>query len=153
MSDRLRQIWSGFESQTTRRLTGRGVEGIATPPRHDWAADISEAPEGIAAPAQAAFAALEHRLTKAERRAQARELRRRAKSGEDASFHGDDAPPAPLSAEAALDGAPAAVADLIRGLKATEARVERSSDTYAARLAAAGGKLQKPGRKKFLGIF
>ncbi|MEZ5893497.1 MAG: hypothetical protein R3C58_10220 [Parvularculaceae bacterium] len=68
MSDRLKQIWSGFSQTTTRHLTGRGVENILVPHRSDYtAADESFLPADFNAPAQAAFAALKENLGKKEK--------------------------------------------------------------------------------------
>jgi len=121
MADRLKQIWGGFEKTTTRRLSGRGVDHIVVPSRHDYqATDDSALPQNFTAPAEAAFAALKGKLS-----AQEKKFARKAagRSGE--------APPAPLSPEAEFERAPEGARDLIRGLKATEARVSRRMVNYA----------------------
>ncbi|MHA7872507.1 MAG: hypothetical protein ACX939_09180, partial [Hyphococcus sp.] len=65
MADRLKEIWSGFEETTTRNLTGRGVENIAVPHRHDYQAeDVALLPEAFEAPAHAAFTALREELAR-----------------------------------------------------------------------------------------
>jgi hypothetical protein len=158
MSDRLRQIWSGFESVTTRKLTGRGVAGIVVPTRQDLLVeDEMFLREDYRAPAEAAFAALRQQLASAEKRAK--------RNGE--TFDPKEAPP--LS-ESAFNGDTEAARDLIRGLKATEARVRRSDVDYADTLGANGRRKRLFGkssqkakapkapklaikRKKFLGIF
>ncbi|MGD9799479.1 MAG: hypothetical protein AB7F91_05290 [Parvularculaceae bacterium] len=150
MTERLKQIWGGFERVTTRNLTGRGVENIETPERFDYLAiDEDLLPKNFSAPADAAFAALKHRLSAAEQRAVKREERRAKAAGK--SFA---APPAPLSAEMAEASVPDSVKDLIRGLRSTAMRTERRDVDYAA-FAAADPKLGarlKP-RKKFFGLF
>lgn len=149
MSERLKQIWSGFEKTTTRRLTGRGVDNILVPSRTDWRAEerASLAPEAIL-PAEAAFSALKHRLTAAEQRVVKREERRAKAAGR--SF--TSAAPDPLEAAKA---APEGVRDLMMGLKATEARIERRDIDYAAWAAANPKSAPKlaPPRKKIFGLF
>ncbi|HBK91860.1 MAG TPA: hypothetical protein DDZ68_09330 [Parvularcula sp.] len=145
MNERLKQIWAGFEKTTTRRLTGRGVDTIIVPGRIDWRAEerASLAPEAIL-PAEAAFSALKTRLSAAGARAARKEERRAKADGR--SF---TEAPDPLGA-----GAPEAVRDLMMGLKATEARVERREIDYASYLATrpkGAPKLAAP-RKKLFGI-
>ena len=148
MSERLKQIWSGFEKTTTRRLSGRGVDNILVPSRADWRAEerASLGAEAIL-PAEAAFAALKHRLTAAEQRAVKREERKARAEGR------RYAPAAPDPIEAA-NAAPDGVRDLMMGLKATEARIERRDIDYVKWAAAnpkAAPKLTPP-RKKIFGI-
>ena len=151
MTDRLRQIWGDFEGTTTRRLTGRGVENIDVPHRRDWSAEAQqELAEGVPAPAEAAFAELKFRLSAAEQKAAKKAARKRRRRGERHDY--SDAPPAPLSVDALPDGAPKAAQELIRGLKATEARVERSEGLYTTHMAAASERTSVK-RKKFLGLF
>jgi hypothetical protein len=148
MNERLKQIWSGFEKTTTRRLTGRGVDNILVPSRTDWRAEerASLAPDAIL-PAEAAFAALKHRLTASERRAARKEERR-------ARAEGRSLTAAPDPADAAK-AAPESVKDLMLGLKATEARVARRDIDYAAYLAAnpKGAPKLSARRKKIFGVF
>ncbi len=147
MTERLKQIWSGFEKTTTRRLSGRGVENIQVPGRVDWRAEERASLGADAAmPAQAAFAALKHRLTAAEQRA-ARKEERRAKSEHRKLASAPD----PLEA---ANTAPEAVRDLMMGLKATEARISRREIDYTAYLATnpkGAPKLTAP-KKKFFGL-
>jgi hypothetical protein len=147
--ERLKQIWGGFERVTQRNLTGRGIENIDVPNRRDFAArDADMLPKNFAAPADAAFSALRHRLTAAEQRALKNEERRARASGR------AYAPPAPLSADAAEEGAPESVRDLIRGLRATEMRVERRDVDYTAFAAANPNATPRlKARRKLFGIF
>ncbi len=144
MSDRLKQIWSGFSETTTRNLTGRGVENILVPHRADYTAiDESFLPEGYNAPASAAFSALRESLTKKGK------LFGGKKEASDAST--------PSEAEdfVAATAFSAAGDDLIRGLKATAMRVERPELDYSAFLASREGKAhyKKHKRKKRFGFF
>lgn len=148
MNERLKQIWAGFEKSTSRRLTGRGVDTIIVPGRTDWRAEerASLAPEAVL-PAEAAFSALKHRLSAAEQR-NARKEERRARS------EGRSLSSAPDPIEAA-NAAPEAVRDLMMGLKATQARVERREIDYTAYLATnpkGAPKLAAP-KKKLFGVF
>ncbi len=148
--ERLKQIWGGFERVTQRQLTGRGVENIEVPNRRELRADDQEfLPKNFSAPADAAFAALKHRLSAAEQR-QWRHEERRARA-EGRSFA---APPAPLSAEAAEAVAPESVRDLIRGLKSTEMRTQRRDFDYVAFAAANPKSAPKlKARRKIFGVF
>ncbi len=144
MSDRLKQIWSGFEQTTSRHLTGRGVDNIAVPPRADYSPrDANLLPEDYNAPASAAFSALRENLSKKEKLFAGR------KQSADAAL--------PTEAEdfVAATAFSAAGDDLIRGLRATAMRVERPELDYAAFLESEEGKrhFKKHKRKKFLGIF
>lgn len=109
MAERLKQIWGGFEKETTRNLTGRGVDNIQVPPRRDWRAEEEAQPAGVETPAAAAFEALKARLS-----AQSKKGKRAEDEASEASY-------APESD---------AARDLIRGLKATEARTMRSERLY-----------------------
>lgn len=154
MTERLKQIWSGFEAETTRRLTGRGVDNIAVPHRQDWQADdLAHLPDGFDAPAEAAFAALKASLAEKETKS----AKRRPRRGETAEL-------AAPTAQTALSGDLKPVRDLIRGLRATEDRVARSDYDYADYLAAMPARKKglfgrtkaaapKTPRKKFLGLF
>lgn len=139
MVERLKQIWSGFEQTTSRRLSGRGVDNIVLPERPAARAPSTTAePEklGVGAPAEAAFAALRAKLLAGEkRRAEApRETASAAPSfGEGLDF----------------GGAPDAARDLVRGLAATEARVGREFRLYDA---AAHGAAARP-KKRLFGLF
>ncbi len=150
MAERLKQIWGGFERVTARTLSGRGVENIDVPHRRELRAHDEEfLPKDFSAPADAAFAALKHRLSAGEQRALKKEERRARAEG-----RGFSAPPAPLSADAAETSAPEGVRDLIRGLKSTEMRTHRRDADYTA-FAAANPKAtpKLKARKKIFGIF
>lgn len=159
MSDeRLRQIWAGFEQRTERRLTGRGVDNIVLPHRHDWRAEeASLLTEGAPEPARAAFDALKTRLAAVEAERAAPQKGRRRRGETQAAYDaGDEAFAAPLTADASFDAAPEAARDLIKGLRATEFRVARGEIDYGRFIASeAGRELEslKKKRKKFLGIF
>lgn len=154
MTERLKEIWSGFEGATSRHLTGRGVDNIIVPHRQDWQAEDAQfLPENYPAPSYAAFEMLKARLAEKGRKAEKRARRR----GETAAM-ADMAPPPP---DPAFNGELKPVRDLIRGLMSTEARVARSDCDYAEFLSAqpqkkrlfGGPKPAGGGRKKFLGIF
>lgn len=139
MPERLKQIWGGFEGATTRRLVGGGVDNIHVPARRETSATDSHfLPEDFTPPAEAAFAALKAKLS-------AHEQRLAKKRGRNGAAY---APPAPLSPEAEDAGAPEAARDLIRGLKATDARVARSLSDYGQNDGAARQK-----KRKLFGIF
>jgi hypothetical protein len=144
MSDRLKQIWSGFEQTTTRSLTGRGVDSIPVPPRADYSPkDAAFLPENYDAPAAAAFSALRDNLAKKER-----------------AFAGKKKNPDAALPSAADDLATATAFsvsgdDFIRGLRATSMRVERPEIDYALFLESKEGRahFKKHKRKKLFGIF
>ena len=143
MSNRLKQIWSGFETSTTRHLTGGGVENILVPPRSDYSAtDEAFLPENYNAPAAAAFSALRDNL---------------GKKAKNLAGKQNDAAKLPSEAEehVAATAFSAAGDDLIRGLRATAMRVERPEIDYAAFLESKVGKAhyKKHKRKKRFGLF
>jgi len=139
MAERLKQIWAGFEATTTRRLTGKGVENIVVPHRTDYAAADSEfLPEGFEDPAMRALDALkEERASRQKMFAGKRN--RRALSGKAEA-------PAPMTGES-FDGG-----ELIKGLKATAMRTERSEIDYTSYLSSDAGRavLRKTKKKRFL---
>ena len=142
MSDRLKQIWAGFSSETTRSLTGRGVENILVPHRSDYAAiDESLLPEDFSTPAAAAFSSLRENLSKKEKKFAAKKK------------------PSALPSEAedftAATAFSAAGDDLVRGLRATAMRVERPELDYGAYLESSEGKAhyKKHKKKKRFGLF
>jgi len=146
MTDRLKQIWSGFEGVTERHLTGRGVENILRPERRDYSADTSSAiPEGVDAPAQAAFETLKTRLASQEYKAEKKKRGRKGRKAETKSFNVDTD----------IASAPESARDMLIGLKATEDRTQRSNASYVSVMSSEAGReldsLKK--RKKFLGIF
>jgi hypothetical protein len=132
MVERLKQIWGGFEKETTRNLTGRGVDNIQVPQRH-WRAEAEPATMGAETPAKVAFDALKAKLAAS----------RKGKTRAD----GDEA-------EASFVGDSEAARDLIRGLKSTEARIVRAERLYTGegvkeKRSLFGGKGGK-GKKSFL---
>lgn len=140
MDERLKQIWSGFEEVTTRRLTGRGVDNIAVPHRTDYVAeDIDFLPEEFTAPAEAAFSALREELGRKEKKfgrkkKQTSNMSAAEADGQTQNFNGDD---------------------LLKGLRATALRTERPERDYQAFLSSAEGKAtyKKLKRKKRFGLF
>ncbi len=136
MSERLKQIWTGFSGSTTRNLTGRGIDNILVPHRTDYSpVDAAHLPENFSTPASAAFSALR-----------------------DKKFSGKKPKDAPLPSEAedfvAATAFSASGDDLIRGLRATAMRVERPELDYAAFLESREGRahFKKHKRKKIFGI-
>ena len=140
MAERLKEIWSGFASQTERKLTGRGVDNIIVPHRADYdAIDRQFLPEDYESPAERAFAALRADLKKKEKKFGA---------NRDAG----------TVASPRADGAPEEKAwgkdDLNVGLWSTAMRVERTEIDYQRFMASdAGRKALKRARKKRFGIF
>lgn len=140
MVERLKQIWSGFETTTTRKLTGRGVEGIVLPQRAaERAPQVAPAPEkaGVEAPAEAAFAALRGQLEASRKR-----------FGKKAKMGLIDDEPVSSGLDADFADAPEAARDLIKGLAATEARISRDFKLYDVSMMSAA-----PKKKKLFGIF
>ncbi len=147
MTDRLKQIWGGFEGVTERRLTGRGVENIMRPERRDYASEnTANLPEGVSAPAQAAFDALKTRLASEEYKAAKKKRGRKARDG---------AATQDFAAEPDIATAPESARHMLIGLKATEDRVHRAGASYVRHMSSEASRelnsLKK--RKKFLGIF
>lgn len=145
MTERLKQIWAGFEGKTERRLTGRGVDNIVVPHRRDWRAEDAQfLPEDFEAPAAKAFDALKRRLADVEAGRSKRRGKRSKRGAAPTTFEEDSA-----------DIVPAALESLIRGLKATETRVERRDIDYVSYMSDNAGRELKSlkKRKKFLGIF
>lgn len=151
---RLKQIWAGFEGVTTRRLTNRTVEHIVVPSRADWRdEDAAFLPRNFEAPSMAAFEALKQRLSEKARHADRKEKK----------AFGDSDTKLPDVAYAAPESD--AARDLIRALKATEARTRRTEANYVDALEKPkkgffGGKPAAPktkadarGRKKWFGLF
>ncbi len=150
MTDRLQQIWAGFERVTERRLTGRGVDNIMRPAREEFRAAPEALPADVTAPAEAAFTVLRTRLASEERKAAKRRKGRRR----------DEAQTFEAEVTDYLDdrdyaSAPKAAQEMIRGLKATEDRTVRRTPSYVAMMSSQAGRelasLKK--RRKFLGIF
>ncbi|MEM9495781.1 MAG: hypothetical protein AAGA09_07235 [Pseudomonadota bacterium] len=143
MSERLKEIWSGFQETTSRRLTG-GVDKINVPSRIDWQAeDKAFLPEGFDSPAVSAFAQLNDDL-KQKAKLFARKDKKKAKE-EDAV---DVTEAAPLEASFAGEH------ELLKGLRATAIRTERTEIDYGAFLDDGGANaLESLKKKKRFGIF
>ncbi|MEX6632802.1 hypothetical protein [Hyphococcus lacteus] len=147
MSDRLKQIWSGFSGSTTRQLTGRGVDNILVPSRSDYAAtDENFLPENFSAPADAAFSALRENLAHKEKKFGGKKKR---------MSHKPSNMPSEAEDFVAATAFSASGDDLIRGLRATALRVERPDIDYSAYLASDEGKavFKKYKKKKRFGFF
>jgi len=141
MVERLKQIWAGFEETTTRRLTGKGVDNIVTPHRADYAdEDRQLLPENYEAPSERAFAAL-HEALAAQKKKFGGKRKKRVRASEAGT-------PAPMATQV-FNGD-----ELIKGLKATAMRTERSDIDYPAFLTSDAGKaVLKKTKKKRFGIF
>lgn len=136
MTERLKQIWGGFERTTTRALTGRGVDHLVLHPRRDDAPRFDPSTSGDPAPAEVAFSALKTRLLDHGRRSA------RQNGGKDRAID----PVAAFEAEFAATSE--TTRDLIRALKATEDRVERPRRDYHA-----GAATARAPHKSFFGLF
>ncbi|MBL4619859.1 MAG: hypothetical protein JKX88_07165 [Marinicaulis sp.] len=144
MDERLRQIWSGFEATTTRSLTGGGIDNIAVPHRTDFAAKDTEfLPDEFEAPAHAAFTALREGLARKEK------MFSRKKKSKGASFSAEEEGPGAMTTRR-FDGD-----ELIKGLKATAMRTERTERDYQSFLSSKEGKamFKKHKKKKRFGLF
>jgi len=142
MDERLKQIWSGFQSTTTRNLTGGGVDNIAVPHRRDFVArDLELLPEDFEAPAQAAFSALREDLDR-----KSKKFGRGKKDRTQADLQGSQASYEQMESNGG---------ELVKGLKATAMRTERADRDYQAFLSSDEGKatFKKHKKKKRFGLF
>ncbi len=139
MGDRLKKIWAGFEATTTRNLTGKGVDNIVVPHHTDYAEeDWQFLPEDFAAPSERAFNALNEGIKSSKKR-----FGRKRASAPSAPEQ-----PQPMAARA-FNGD-----ELVKGLRATAMRTERSYLDYERFLSSDAGKsVLKKTRKKRFGIF
>lgn len=144
MTERLKEIWSGFSAQTERKLTGRGVENIIVPHRADYdAIDRELLPEDYESPAERAFTALRADLKKKEKKFAGKKKRGSADFASRSRVN--DATP---------DEKAWGKDDLNVGLLSTAMRVERTELDYERFLGSdAGRKALKRTRKKRFGIF
>ncbi len=144
MTDRLKEIWSGFSGATERKLTGKGVDNIPVPHRADEEAmDARFLPEGYESPAERAFSAL-----RADLKAKEKKFARKSKKSADLASGSQPA------GEAGADEQKWGTDDLNLGLWGTAMRVERSEIDYARFMASdAGKKALKRTKKKRFGIF
>ena len=141
MTDRLKDIWNGFEESTTRRLTGDGVDNIPLPEQHfNWrGASDKPLPQDYAEPVRAAFDAFEEQLEQSAKRS-------RRRKPTTTSFASDE-PVAPQFY---------GHEDLAQSLASTAQRTTRRETDYATFSATdEGQKLYKAQKrkKKFLGLF
>ena len=148
--DRLKQIWQGFESRTTRKLTGSGVDNIPRPQieemeRHRSLLETAHKaasvpmPDGLEEPSKAAFDALRSRLTSFDQKGRP-EKKQYTPAAE---------PAVSMTAAETLH-----TEQLLRDLKVTEnltSRRELDYMGYAAKMQAERDSRRK--RKKFLGLF
>lgn len=145
MDERLKQIWSGFQSTTSRNLTGGGVDNIAVPHRRDFAAENPEQlPADFEGPAQAAFSALREDLSRKEKKFGWGSKKVRAQAEFREATPDQEAVPDPF------DGG-----ELLKGLKATAQRTERVERDYMAFMSSDEGKraFKKHKKKKRFGLF
>ncbi len=150
MTDRLKQIWSGFEGVTERHLTGRGIDNIVPPqlsridePSRAMYADSVQSQEAPA-PAATAFEALRTRLAAQE--AAARTKKRSSLVEERIAYE---------MSQIEADEASSSMNSMLQGIKSTEERTMRISQSYATHVSEAAGREldSRKKRKKFLGIF
>ncbi|NNU15173.1 hypothetical protein HK107_02390 [Parvularcula sp. ZS-1/3] len=146
MTDRLKEIWTGFTRTTGANLTTREMSAMARPSVSrrleesfdtDAALAAGKADESDAV--QAAFAALHAEIEQKGKRAS----RRRRGPEAQTSFSAE----ADVTAPSGLDER------LLADLKFTEARVRRSGSDYLNYARTKQEAWQKGRRKKFLGIF
>lgn len=144
MTDRLKQIWSGFSGVTERRLTGKGVDNIIVPHRADYdTVDRQFLPDDYESPAERAFTALRADLAVKEKKFNRKKTKRAA-----------SAYPAPHANAERSDEQKWGQDDLNVGLWSTAMRVERSDLDYGRFLTSPDGKKAlKRTKKKRFGIF
>ena len=145
MDERLKQIWSGFQSTTSRNLTGGGVDNIAVPHRRDFSAQDQEPlPADFESPAQAAFSALREDLARKEKKfGWGKKVRAQAEFREAAPDKRANTPD------------PFDSSELLKGLKATAMRTERVERDYTTYMSSDEGKkaFKKHKKKKRFGLF
>jgi Arc/MetJ-type ribon-helix-helix transcriptional regulator len=144
MTDRLKQIWKGFETRTSSRLTSVDIDAVNVPlreersrretgPEHSLEAGKADHSEAV----RAALSALQQDIL-----AKGKKHRRKRR--------GPETQPGFSLEEGAL---PSSLEDnLLTGLKFTEARTRRSGSDYIS-FAQSRQDAWKKRRKKFLGIF
>lgn len=136
--ERLKQIWSGFEAVTTRKLTNRAIDNIPVPHRRDFRQeDQTLLPEGFAEPSAAAFSALRTRLTE-------KAKKQNAKTGRAAKSESDTELPETATFAPETDAA----RDLNKALKSTEFRIRRPQFDYADQIGALPPKKSLFGKTK-----
>ena len=144
MTERLKEIWTGFSAQTERKLTGKGVDNIIVPHRADYdALDRQFLPEGYESPAERAFAAL-----RADLKAKGKKFGRNKREKISAAAEPKRSPGAAPEEKAWGKD------DLNVGLLSTAMRIERTEMDYQQFLSSEEGKKAlKRTRKKRFGIF
>jgi len=157
MSDRLKQIWDGFSSETTRNLTGSGIDNINVPNRREWRTEDEKfLPQDFEAPAERAFAALQYKMSEAV-------YRHGKKQGKKSSRKQDrqnPGAPAMRSAYGLGEAHTSTMKDddprraLLASLRETDFRVLRREINYSAQGAHETEKMlkNKPKKKRF-GLF
>ncbi len=160
MSDRLKQIWSGFEEQTSKNLTGNGIQNINVPHRREWrTADDQFIPTEYEAPAERAFAALTYKLSQDEARygkkAKKRSKSYKTKNASGATSHGVTYGDQPAhQGQHNYDGTTDPRQTLLASLRETDFRVLRHEINYTLHGAEHTEQiLKKRNRKKIFGIF
>ena len=158
MSDRLKQIWSGFETQTSRHLTGQGIDNIHVPSRREWRADDTKFLSGdFEAPADRAFTALEYKLAAAASKHGRRKTRFNPDTRIQAQFGAEGDPERSAygpSAESLVPRMPSGdpAQALLASLRETDFCTLRREISYSADASGMVGRKIKRGRKKFLGL-
>lgn len=168
MAERLKQIWSGFEGMTQRRLTGRGIDNIIPPQARGFDADMMSGPiEGLERPADRAATALRAQILKAGGKTGKNKASgargNKALNGQHRGY-GPSSQPGHASSDRRIDlsageasrfGAPSEAMDLLSALHATEMRVDRPDIDYSTFIETNAGRefLGARKRRKFLGIF
>jgi hypothetical protein len=146
MTDRLKDIWSGFSNRTSARLTSTEIGPFSRPDPSQRAERRSAQEQafdaGRADESDAVSAALQALHTDLQAKAKRHGGRRRKEAG--ASFaSADEVAPPPSGLEERL----------LADIKFTEARVRRRPSDYLSYAAERQADWQKRKRKKFLGIF
>ncbi len=153
MSDHLKKIWSGFEQQTSRKLTGTGIDNIHVPDRREWrSTDNKFLPQDFEAPAERAFAALSWKLSEEEKRL-AKKAKKRQSKYDDATRFAYGNPEGRETRQYTAEGDPRQA--LLASLKETDFRVLRREINYldSGGASATEDMLKRKPKKKFLGLF
>ena len=138
--DRLGQLWARFQSGTSARLTGASVENTVRPSRADSPRYLAPeqqlaravgAPQTVGTPDPVAAAA--------------QQLKASMEAGRK---RGRKAPPPKMSAPEDL-----IAAQVLRDMKATEARTRRRETDYLSYAASMQADAQRRKKRKFLGLF
>ena len=149
MSERLKQIWAGFADQTTRNLTGNGINNIHVPNRREWRADDAQfLPQDFEQPAERAFAALDYAMANAAKKHAKNMRNTSAPQDSTHSAYGDHNTQARFAA--AMDPRRA----LLASLRETDFRVLRREIDYTQFAATeTEDRLKNKPKKKRFGLF